>query len=79
MAPPKGDWISLGDAVAIAGCTQGYLRRLLRDGRLEGWKAGPRAWMIQRADAVALAATLTWRSTGQQTGRSRRGKKPTRG
>jgi hypothetical protein len=66
MAPPRGDWICLADAVEIAGCTQSYLRRLLRDGRLAGWKAAPRNWLVQRSDVVALASTLTTRSASKR-------------
>ena len=42
MASPDKEWITIAEAVRLAGCTEGYLRRLLGDGdsRLTGWKAG---------------------------------------
>ena len=64
MASPDKEWITITEAVRLAGCTEGYLRRLLGDGdsRLTGWKAGERAWLVKRADVVALRESLTTRS-----------------
>lgn len=64
VASPDKEWITIAEAVRLAGCTEGYLRRLLGDGdsRLTGWKAGERAWLVKRADVVALRETLTTRS-----------------
>lgn len=43
MSSPDREWVTVAEAVSIAGCTEGYIRRLLGDGdkRLRGWKAGP--------------------------------------
>ena len=64
MASPDKEWITITEAVRLAGCTEGYLRRLLGDGdsRLTGWIAGERAWLVKRADVVALRESLTTRS-----------------
>lgn len=64
VASPDKEWITIAEAVRLAGCTEGYLRRLLGEGdsRLTGWKAGERAWLVKRADVVALRETLTTRS-----------------
>jgi hypothetical protein len=64
VASPDKEWITIAEAVRLAGCTEGYLRRLLGDGdsRLTGWKAGERAWLVKRADVVALRESLTTRS-----------------
>jgi excisionase family DNA binding protein len=64
VASPDKEWITVAEAVRLAGCTEGYLRRLLGegDGRLTGWKAGERAWLVKRADVVALRESLTTRS-----------------
>lgn len=64
VASPDKEWITIAEAVKLAGCTEGYLRRLLgeQDSRLRGWKAGERAWLVFRADVLALKASLTTRS-----------------
>ena len=64
VASPDKEWITVAEAVRLAGCTEGYLRRLLGegDGRLTGWKAGERAWLVKRVDVVALRECLTTRS-----------------
>lgn len=66
MASPDREWITVAEAAALAGCTEGWLRLLLGDGRLAGWKAGARAWLIRRTDAEALKGTLTSRSVGRR-------------
>ncbi len=72
MASPDKEWITIAEAVRLAGCTEGYLRRLLGDGdsRLTGWKAGERAWLVKRADVVALRESLTTRSNLKKDQRS---------
>jgi len=72
VASPDKEWITIAEAVKLAGCTEGYIRRLLiaEDSRLAGWKAGERAWLVKRADVVALKASLSTRSVG------RRGERP---
>jgi hypothetical protein len=64
VASPDKEWIAIAEAVRLAGCTEGYLRRLLGEGdsRLTGWKAGERAWLVKRADVVSLRDSLTTRS-----------------
>ena len=66
VASPDREWLTVSEAAALAGCTQGWVRLLLGDGRLAGWKAGARAWLIRRADAEALKGTLTSRSVGRR-------------
>ena len=65
MASPDREWITIAEAVKLAGCTEGYIRRLLRDGdrRLRSWRAGERAWLVSRADVLALRETLSGRAT----------------
>lgn len=64
MASPDNEWITISEAVRLAGCTEGYFRQLLgrSDPRLTGWKAGARAWLVKRADVLALKADLSTRS-----------------
>jgi len=68
VASPDKEWITIAEAVKLAGCTEGYLRRLLiaDDKRLTGWKAGERAWLVRRADVLALKASLSTRSVGRR-------------
>jgi hypothetical protein len=82
VASPDKEWITISEAVRLAGCTEGYLRRLLGEGdsRLTGWKAGERAWLVKRADVVALRESLTTRSNlkkdqRQSAAKSRRKRK----
>jgi excisionase family DNA binding protein len=77
VASPDKEWITVSEAVELAGCTEGYLRRLLGEGdkRLTGWKAGARAWLVRKADVVELGRSLTTRSNArrhERTGRNRR-------
>jgi hypothetical protein len=78
VASPDKDWITIAEAVENAGCTEGYLRRLLGagDSRLRGWKAGERAWLVHRGDVAELARSLTTRSNRRKAERA--AKKPRR-
>jgi excisionase family DNA binding protein len=64
LASPDKEWITISEAVKLAGCTEGYLRRLLGEGdtRLTGWKAGERAWLVKKSDVLALRSSLSTRS-----------------
>ena len=80
MASPDKEWITIAEAVALAGCTEGYLRRLLgeQDKRLRGWKAGARAWLVSREDVMALRANLTTRSNARRHERQGKPRRRTR-
>ena len=69
----QDDWVSVAKAAEIAGCSQQYLRRELdehydeatarsRGGRVEGWKANGKAWLVNVASAEALRETLSSRA-----------------
>jgi hypothetical protein len=69
----QDDWVSVAAAAAIAGCSAQYLRRELEEhydeatrrssgGRVEGWKANGRAWLVNVASAEALRETLSTRA-----------------
>lgn len=60
---PDKQWVALAEAASLTGCSASYLRRLLRDERLRGWRAGDRAWLVRRSDLMRLRAALTTRST----------------
>ena len=55
---PDGKWCSVEEAVEIAGCTDGLIRLRLREGRLEGFKANERAWMVSVAGCQAMRLEL---------------------
>lgn len=78
VASPDKEWVTISEAVDLAGCTEGYLRRLLiaEDPRLTGWKAGARAWLVRRADVVKLRQGLTTRSNARKAERKLKRKKP---
>ena len=80
VASPDKEWITVAEAVDLAGCTEGYLRRLLCEGdkRLRGWKAGARAWLVRREDVVELRRHLTTRSNARRHERSGKPKRRTR-
>jgi excisionase family DNA binding protein len=62
MSSPDRQWITVAEAVEVAGCTDGYIRRLLREERLEGWRAGAHAWLVKREAAQELRSALSTRS-----------------
>jgi hypothetical protein len=55
---PDGKWCSVEEAVQIAGCTDGLIRLRLREGRLAGFKANERAWMVSVEGCEALRKEL---------------------
>jgi excisionase family DNA binding protein len=49
MAPQKidgGEYVTVAEAVDQIGCTEGWVRMLLRDGKLRGRRFGSRIWLI---------------------------------
>lgn len=69
LASPDEVWITVAEAASLAGCVEGYLRRLLNDGRLKGWKAGERAWLVDRQAVIELGKGLTTRSNRRKAER----------
>jgi len=63
---PDGKWCSVTEACGIAGCTDGLIRLRLREGRLEGWKANERAWMVSVEGCRALRAELAPHSNARK-------------
>lgn len=62
MASPDNKLVSVSEACDIAGCTDGWIRHLLREGRLGGFQVNGWTWMVNRCDAVALRESLSSRS-----------------
>jgi excisionase family DNA binding protein len=75
MSSPDHEWMTIAEAVEAAGCTDGYIRRLLRDGKLVGWRAGERAWLVRRDSVSELRGQLSTRSNLRASERKSR-KKP---
>ncbi len=62
MASPDNKWVSVSEACELAGCTDGWIRHLLREGKLGGFQVNEWTWMVDRAEAVALRKNLSSRS-----------------
>lgn len=62
MASPDGKWVTVSEAVDLAGCTDGWIRHLLREGKLAGFQLNEWTWMVDRAGAIALRQHLSSRS-----------------
>ena len=78
MASPDQKWLTVEEAVALIGCTDGWVRHLLRAGKLIGWRAGERAWLVRRDSAVEARGNLTTRSNakkGERAAKPRRRRK----
>jgi hypothetical protein len=63
---PDGKWCSVEEAVGIAGCTDGLIRLRLREGRLAGFKANERAWLVSVEGCRAMRAELAPHSNAKK-------------
>lgn len=60
-------YLTVEEAVRAMGCTDGWVRLLCREGKLDGAiRFGQRAWLIPEASAKAAKADLSSRSSGQR-------------
>ena len=50
-----GKWLTLEETAKLTGYTDGYLRRLLRNGELSGKKFSARLWLVELDAARELA------------------------
>jgi hypothetical protein len=64
---PDGKWCSVEEAVGIAGCTDGLIRLRLREGRLQGFKANERAWLVSVEGCRALRQELAPHSNAKKS------------
>jgi len=74
MPTPDKKWVSVVEACEIAGCTDGWIRHLLRTQKLAGCQVNKWVWLVDRQAAVDLRGTLSSRSNA---GRERRAATPT--
>lgn len=77
------DWVSVARAAEIAGCSEQFIRReleahfdaksgLVAGGRVEGFRAGERAWIVSRKSAEALRSTLSTRARLHEAARKQK-------
>ena len=71
VASPDKMWLTVDEAVQLIGCTDGWVRHLLREGKLEGWRAGERAWLVRRDSALEVRAGLSSRSNAKRGDRAK--------
>ena len=70
MAPQKidsGEYLTVAEAVEVMGCTDGWVRILIREGKLPGARRiGQRVWLIPSVAARQARDSLTTRSVGKK-------------
>ena len=70
MAPQKidgGEYLTVAEAVDYMGCTDGWVRVLLRDGKLPGARRiGQRVWLIPTSAAREARDNLTTRANAKR-------------
>lgn len=64
----RGDdeWISIGEATRIMGCSKSWVLMLLNSGRLEGKRIHSRAWAVSRRAAEADVARYRQETVGRR-------------
>lgn len=70
MAPQKidgGEYLTVAEATEVMGCSEGWVRHLLGEGKLPGARRiGQRVWLIPAAAAREARDGLTTRSVGKK-------------
>lgn len=70
MAPrtiEHGEYLTVAEAVEVMGCSEGWVRTLLGEGKLPGARRiGQRVWLIPAQAAKAARDGLTTRSAGKK-------------
>jgi hypothetical protein len=62
-----GEYLTVAEAVEIMGCTEGWIRHLLGEGKLAGARRiGQRIWLIPSQAAQKARDGLTTRSAGKK-------------
>jgi excisionase family DNA binding protein len=60
------DYLTVSEAVEFIGCTDGWVRVLCREGRLESRMLGKRLRLVTKVSAAQIRDTLTTRATGKK-------------
>lgn len=70
MTPQKldgGEYLTVAEAVEVMGCSEGWIRHLLGEGKLPGARRiGQRVWLIPTQAAKQAKDALTTRSVGKK-------------
>lgn len=61
-----GEYLTVSEAVAYMGCTPGWVRYLLREGKLRGKRLSERVWLIPIEAAREARDALTTRASGKR-------------
>lgn len=62
-----GEYLTVAEAVAVMGCSEGWVRTLLGEGKLKGARRiGQRVWLIPATAAREARDGLTTRSVGKK-------------
>lgn len=62
-----GEYLTVAEAVALMGCTDGWVRVLLREGKLPGARRiGQRVWLIPSRAALEARDALTTRANAKR-------------
>ena len=60
------EYLTIAEAVTYMGCTDGWVRMLLRNKKLRGKQIGQRLWLVTRESAAEVRDSLTTRATGKK-------------
>jgi hypothetical protein len=60
------DYLTVSEAVDFIGCTDGWVRILCREGKLESRMMGKRLRLVAKRSAAHIRDTLTTRATGKK-------------
>jgi excisionase family DNA binding protein len=60
------EYLTIAEAVDYMGCTDGWVRILLRSKKLRGKQIGQRLWLVTRESASEVRDNLTTRAKGKK-------------
>jgi excisionase family DNA binding protein len=60
------EYLTIEEAVAYMGCTDGWVRNLLREKKLRGKRIGERLWLVSVESAKEQKAALTTRANANR-------------
>lgn len=60
------EYLTIAEAVQYMGCTDGWVRMLLRNKKLRGKQIGQRLWLVTRESAAEVRDSLTTRAKGKK-------------
>jgi len=60
------EYLTIAEAVDYMGCTDGWVRILLRTKKLRGKQIGQRLWLVTRESASEMRDNLTTRAKGKK-------------